>query len=96
MTPEQRIAAADRAREVLDNEAFIGAFAAIEQEYTDQWKNSPARDAAGREAIWSYLALLRKLRSQLTAMMETGQLARADLQHQQSMRERLGSAWSRF
>ena len=58
-TLDQRLYMGDRAREVIENEAFIAAFEAIEKEVTEQWMNSPARDEAGREKCWTYLMLLR-------------------------------------
>ena len=85
---EQRLYSGDRAREVLENEAFIAAFEAIEKEVIDQWTNSPARDEAGREKLWSYLHLLRKVRTHLQSTLETGKLAQLELQHQQTLTDR--------
>lgn len=89
MTPEQRIYNGDRANEVLENEAFIQAFDDIENEVIEQWKNSPARDEAGREKLWTYLMLLKKLKAQITTTLETGKLAKLDLEHKKSLKERL-------
>lgn len=88
MTPEQRIYNGDRANEVLENEAFIQAFDDIENEVIEQWKNSPARDEAGREKLWTYLMLLKKLKAQITTTLETGKLAKLDLEHKKSLKER--------
>ena len=87
-TLEHRLFNGDRAKEVLDNEAFTAAFEAIEKEVIEQWTSSPARDAAGREKLWIYLMLLRKVRTQLTTTLETGKLAQMELSHQQSLKER--------
>jgi hypothetical protein len=87
-TLEQRLHAGSRAKEVLENEAFTAAFEAIEQEVIDQWTNSPARDQDGREKLWAYLHLLKKVRTHLTSTLETGKLAQIELQHQQSLRDR--------
>ena len=87
-TLEQRLFQGDQARLVLENEAFGAAFDAIEAEVTEQWKNSPARDADGRERLWSYLMMLRKVKAQLTTTLETGKLAQMELQHQQSLRDK--------
>ena len=89
MTPEQRIYNGDRANEVLENEAFQQAFDDIENEVIEQWKNSPARDEAGREKLWTYLMLLKKLKAQITTTLETGKLAKLDLEHKKSLKERL-------
>lgn len=82
---DQRLFEGDRAREVLENEAFAAAFDATEKEVIERWTNSPARDAAGRESLWQYLMILRKVKANLTTAMETGKLARIELQHKQSL-----------
>lgn len=88
MTIEQRIYKADRAREVLENEAFIEAFKVIDAEITEQWKKSPARDEAGRHELWLMQSLLNKLQSILQETLTDGKLAKADLQHFQSKEQR--------
>ncbi|AWL03396.1 hypothetical protein ACFOHT_04845 [Massilia oculi] len=84
-TLEQRITQGEQARQVLDNPAFAKAFADIEQEHVEAWKNSPARDPAGRETLWMTVKLLHKLRSTLEAAMTDGRLAKVDLEHEQAM-----------
>lgn len=91
MEIEERIYNGDRAREVLENPAYAAAFADIKQEITEQWKNSPARDHEGREKLWSLLKLADKLESMLKTSMETGKLARLDLQHKQTIADRAKS-----
>jgi hypothetical protein len=88
MTLEQRIYHADRAREVLENEAFIAAFDAIDTEITEQWKKSPARDEAGRHELWLMQSLLNKVKSVLQETLMDGKLAKADLQHYQSKEQK--------
>ena len=88
MNLSDRIYNGDRAKEVLENEAFISAFNAIEQEVIEQWTNSPARDSTVREQCWIYLMLLRKVKTQLKSTLETGTLARLELQHEQSIKDR--------
>jgi hypothetical protein len=90
-TLEQRLARGDRAREVLENEEFNLAFEAIQQEIIEQWKSAPARDADGREKLWTMLKLSDKLKAALTSTLETGKLAQAELQHKQSMLDRAKS-----
>lgn len=91
MSLEERLFMGDRAKEVLENEAFVEAFEAIEKEVIEQWTNSPARDAEGREKLWSYLHLLRKVKQHLTSTLETGKLAQLDLQHRQTLLDRVRS-----
>lgn len=87
-TIEQRMYHGDRAKEVLENEAFQAVFADIEQEVMTQWTNSPARDVEGREKLYTYLMLLRKVKTCLHTSLDTGKLATLDLQHKQSLADR--------
>ena len=89
MTPEERIYRGARAKEIIESDVFQDAFTAIETEVIEQWKNSPARDEAGRQSLWQYLKLLEKLRANLQSTMETGKLAQLDLLHKESLRDRL-------
>lgn len=92
-TLEQRIEAGARARDVLDNPVYTQAYEAIEQELIKEWISSPARDAQGREKLWTYLQMLRRVQSQLAQTMESGQLARVDLDHKRSLMARARSLW---
>lgn len=87
-TLESRIYDANRAREVLDNEAFNAAFADIEQEVFDRWQNSPSSETAARERLWIYQFLLKELKKNLTTRLETGKLAELDLKHKQTLADR--------
>ena len=93
MTLDTRLYEGNRAREILESDVFNGAFDAIEAEVIDKWKNSPARDSTGRESLWTYLQLLQKLKAQLTSTMESGKLAALDIQHSQTMRDKLKTVW---
>lgn len=87
-TLEERLYQGNRAREILENEAFISAYEVIEKDVIEQWTSSPARDAEGRERLWTYLQMLRKLKAQITQTLETGQLAQLELQHKQTLIDR--------
>ena len=91
-----RIYNGDRAREVLENEAYTQAFADIEQEILNKWKESPARDSEGREKLWQLLSLLQKLQSTLQATFDTGKLAKLELEHKRNLAERVRDARSAF
>lgn len=85
VTLEQRVTEGDQARQVLENPAFARAFADIEREHVEAWKNSPARDPAGRETLWMTVKLLYKLRSTLEAAMTDGRLAQVEREHQANL-----------
>ena len=87
-TLEERIYDGNRARECLENEQFNWAFESIEQELTNAWRTSPARDVEAREKIFLSLQLLTKLKAALQGSLETGKLAEADKIYQQSLIDR--------
>lgn len=92
-TLEQRLYLGDRAKEVIENEVFVDAFEQIQNEVIEQWTNSPARDAEGRERLWTYLQMLKRLQAQLQQTMESGQLARLDLEHKRTLMDKAKSLW---
>jgi hypothetical protein len=93
-TLEQRLYLGDRAKEVIENEVFVDAFTQIQNEVIEQWTNSPARDAEGRERLWTYLQMLKRLQAQLQQTMESGQLARIDLEHKRTLMDRARGMFS--
>jgi len=93
-TLEQRLYLGDRAKEVIENEVFVETFTQIQNEVIEQWTNSPARDAEGRERLWTYLQMLKRLQAQLQQTMESGQLARIDLEHKRTLMDRARGMFS--
>ena len=81
-TPDQRVYDGDQAKLVLENEAFNQALNDIEAEITESWKNAPARDQEGREQLWQLLKLAGKLRANLQTRLETGMLARIQIEEE--------------
>ena len=78
---ETRLYNGDRAKEVLENEEYQRAFNDLKTEIVEQWKNSPSRDVEGREKLFLMLGLLNKLERMLQASLDTGKLAKLELQH---------------
>lgn len=78
---EQRGRDADALRA---NPLFVEAFDTIEREIEQAWKDSPARDEAGREKLWLMLQLLARVKRHVESVSLTGQMAR------KTLRERLG------
>jgi len=76
---EMEIMRGERAEQLLREPLLTEAFEIIEQEYMAQWKNSPARDEAGREKLWLMLKLLGQVHGQLQAVVNTGTFAKATL-----------------
>ena len=94
MEIEQRIYNGNRAKEVLENEAFQWALYEIKQEIKNAWEQSPARDSEGREKLWMMLSLANKLELLIKSMLETGKLAQLDLEHKRTLLESAKNAIS--
>lgn len=91
----------DRARlakEVVENPMFAEAFDRLSAQMRDEWEASPARDTEGRERLWLAVNLLGKVRSHLLETMQTGQMARMQLEEKrsrwQAMKESAMRKWS--
>jgi hypothetical protein len=95
-TLEQKVYSGEKAREVLDNEAFQWAVDEIDKELTEAWKFSPARDADGRERIFLMQQMLYKMQQALKTTLETGQLAKEELRYKQSLADRAKESLQRF
>ena len=63
LTVEQRNARASRLRELLENDDVKDAFATIEAELTEEWKNT--FDANERENLWRTIRVMGMLQSRL-------------------------------
>lgn len=90
---DKRIYDGNRAKEVLENEAFISVFTDTEQDLITAWKNSPVRDLEGREKIFLTLQMLNKLKQALTTSLETGKLAQLEIERQKSLIDRAKTIW---
>lgn len=97
MTPtpvEDRIARGEEARSILESPIFIEAFESAEKDIVSQWMGSPARDSEGREKLWVYLAMLRKVRAHMERAIETGDMARIEIERKASLAERVTSLFA--
>lgn len=88
-TLDKRIYDGNRAKEVLQNEAFIAVFADMKQELVDQLVNSPYRDKEGREGLYNLIKLSDKLKSILVTSLETGKLANIEIEHKNKTLEKI-------
>ncbi len=100
MTLEERLYNGDRAREVLENEQFIAAFEAIEKDLIESWRNLPSSETTRlrdmRERLHLSLTLLSKVKATLEQSLETGTLAKLELEHKRTLAARTKDAWSAF
>jgi hypothetical protein len=76
---EQAIRDAEQAKALLEHPMFVAAWEAIAQEIDEGWRNSPPRDAEGREMLFLTRRLLDKLQSHFVAHVENGKIAADNL-----------------
>lgn len=91
---ERDIFRGERAQRLLEDEILLEAFATIEQEYTQQWLNSPARDQDGRERLFLMVKTLHRLQTELQTVVQTGQVAKHKLTLLEKAQQ-LGQKWSK-
>lgn len=81
------------ASEVLANEVYTEAYSLLEQEIITKWRDSS--DPESRERLHLMLRMLAKVRSLVESTMESGKVASASLEMEQSRLERLGNVFKR-
>lgn len=94
---DQLITEIDRerqARELLEHPLLAEALDTYEREITETWKTSPLRDAEGREKLHQMLTAATRFRAFLTQTIQTGQMARIQLERERTKWDRL-NPWSK-
>lgn len=71
------IAAAERARALIEDPLLVDAFDHLEQLYTASWKAS--QNPAERDALWHRTKALENLRADLNTTLNDGVMAQAQL-----------------
>jgi len=77
---DQQIQRAERARQILNDEVFSEAVERIEEALLSGLRRSAFTDDKLREKLGQRYALLHDLLDQLNSTMQTGELARAQLE----------------
>ena len=80
----EKMARAEKAEALLRNEILMDAFAYLDKEFTQAWKNSPVEDAANRERLYMFCQNLDALKGYINRVVEDGKLAKAALNELQS------------
>jgi len=69
----------EKARSVVENEAFKEAFKCIHDVYTQAFINTAEDESAKRERAYMALRMLEEVEAQLTSMMDKGKLGKQHL-----------------
>lgn len=84
----QAAAKAARAQSLLGNELLTEAFSGLEEAYTSAWRATTIDDVQGREKLFLAINIVGKVRDHLTAVVNNGKLAAAELKQLAETSER--------
>lgn len=91
MNDEQRnaINRADAAKRIMDDPMVQEALQAVETGITDAWKDVPVRDVEAREHLHRLLQAKRQFENVFRICIETGTIARVELQAEEERKSLL-------
>jgi len=70
---------AAQAQRLLDDKMLTEAFKGLEEAYTAAWRATTIDDVSGREKLFLAINVVGKVRDHLTAIVNNGKLAQAEL-----------------
>ena len=70
---------AAQAQRLLDDKMLTEAFKGLEEAYTAAWRATTIDDISGREKLFLAINVVGKVRDHLTAIVNNGKLAQAEL-----------------
>jgi hypothetical protein len=70
---------AAQARDLLSHELLTEAFATLEASYSDAWRTSTVDQVDAREKLFLAINIVGKVRDHLSAVLNNGKLAQAEL-----------------
>ena len=74
------ISRAQQARDLLENELLLEAYAQIDQELINAWRLTPSRDTDARERIWHAVQANGKHKDYLQSVANSGKIAQKELE----------------
>lgn len=88
----EEVGRAQRATDLLADPMLREAFDALREQITNDLFAAPARDKEGREQLWLMRKLLDRVEGHLQTQVQTGQMARLQLERANPLRHRLAEA----
>lgn len=79
---------AAQAQRLLDDKMLAEAFKGLEEAYTAAWRATLIDDISGREKLFLAINVVGKVRDHLTAIVNNGKLAQAELKELAQTAER--------
>lgn len=83
-TLEQEAMAGVRAKHILEDQIYREAWDAVEAGIVTRWKESPILDHEGQHELRLMLHIMASVRNELETVMNTGKLASAQIEAEQS------------
>jgi hypothetical protein len=78
---QAQVSRASRASALLNDSLLQEAFATLDAEYMKAWRATAARDSDARERLWQAVQIVGKVRDHLVRVVETGKVAKAEVEH---------------
>lgn len=75
MSLEEEMDRGSQAERLLREPMLVEAFVALDEYYTEAWRDSPLDARKERETIFLYMSALREVRAHLMQIAKTGELA---------------------
>jgi hypothetical protein len=85
-----------RAKRLLEDDLLKEAFATVEADILEKWKNSPVRDQEGQFALRLKWQCLQEVRTCIADVAVTGKMADQSLQAERTLRQRAQDAVREF
>lgn len=93
---EQDIARGTRAEQLLENDLLNEAFTKIRENLHQQFEQSSANDAEGREEAWKMLKVISEVERHLKSVVHTGKIAKKEKEIEEEKQKRLKRVHPRF
>lgn len=85
MDKRNRVQRGKDAERVVMDPVLLGAFADLEQQYTNEWKSSKVDDMVNREQAYARVTALTDLKRQLQSYVDDAKIANKQLERDQKL-----------
>lgn len=89
VSPEEELQRGRIAQSLLENEVYIEAIAAVRDGIISKWESCPIRDQEGQHELKLMLKLLNDLQANIKTAMDTGKLAKVQIEREKGMLRRV-------
>lgn len=87
MNTDEELRRGELARQVTENEVYIEAWNSVRDGIIQAWESAPIRDKEGQAELKLMLKLLTDVRRNVETVMNTGKLARVQIERESMFRK---------